>query len=82
MKYPPLRTITCKCDVCMNESDFSHDTDTHSYDSESGMVVCKNCLSDFRESAKVYETPVKWGEVPETRVNYKEEEYEPDYDND
>lgn len=78
--YPTIRTVTCKCDVCLNETDFSENT--HSYDSESGYVVCSDCLSDHMELAKVWETPVIWESVPEVRVNYNEEEYEPDYDND
>lgn len=82
MKYPPIRTVTCKCDVCNEESDFSYDKDTHNYDIVSGMVVCFPCKEEFEYTAHVYGSVVKWESVPETRINYDEREYEPDYDND
>ena len=78
--FKPIRTVTCKCDACLEEAEYR--PYSHKFDSVSQMVVCHECSDDFEQSAKVYETPVKWGEVPETRVNYDEREYEPDYDND
>ena len=83
MRHTTTPYATCKCDVCLEEKNFSYDEDTHNYDSESGMVVCKCCFSDFEASAKVYETPVKWEPVPETKLDYDVREYEPDdYTND
>lgn len=78
MKYAPLRTVACKCDVCHNEADYSADLDTHLMDRESGLVVCNNCQMGFVDDIE----DAHWLPVEDMRINYKEEEYEPDYDND
>lgn len=82
MKYPPIRTITCKCDACNNEVPHDKDHLVSLYDPFTKMVVCPDCQDDYKSSAELWGDAVNFIDVPEDRICYDEREYEPDYDND